>query len=138
VAYGFDVSFDPSSLSYRGETAGSFFDDISDNPGFGADVGGTADAGFLEDADFTEPLTLAILHFNAIGAGPAAISIAADSANPDQGLVYLSSSDSFSASTGVDVDVVPEPRTMLLGCLAAGLIAGCTKLRRTPYRRISS
>jgi hypothetical protein len=121
LAYGFDVAFDPALLSYAGETAGPLFDDISGNAGFGADVGGTADAGFLEAGDFTEPLVLAILHFDSAGVGSANISVSADNSNPDQGLIYFTSSDSFSAATGVDI--APEPGTLVPGVCAAALIA---------------
>ncbi len=125
--YGFDVGFDPAIVTYAGETAGPLFDDISNNPGFGAMVGGTADAGLLFPGDFTEPLTLAVLHFDVAGVGPTSISITGDSSNLDQGLQYLSSSDDISASTGLTASAstsAPEPGTFLLAGLAgAGLLA---------------
>jgi hypothetical protein len=129
VAYGFDVSFDSTAVSYLGETSGPLFTDLSSNPGIGADVAGIATEVFLEAGDFTEPLTLAVLHFQAIGSGPTSISITGDSSNPDQGLFYLSGSDPISASTLVDISPVsaPEPGTLLL-CLfgLAALFATCS------------
>lgn len=120
--YGFNFSYDNSILSYLGETPGSLFDDISSNPGLTAQVAGVADAGFLALGDFTEPLTLATLHFNIVGFGPTTISVNADATNLDQGLAYLSASDSFSASAAVNA--VPEPGTFaLLGLAGAGLLA---------------
>jgi hypothetical protein len=118
VAYGFDVSFDSAAVSYLGESSGPLFTDLSANPGIGADVAGIATAVFLEDGDFTEPLTLAVLHFEAIGSGQTSISITGDPSNPDQGLFYLSASDPISASTLVDISSVssPEPGTLAL-CL---------------------
>jgi hypothetical protein len=120
--YGFDVSFDNSVFTYLGETAGSLFDDISSNPGLTADVAGVASVGFLQDGDFIEPLTLATLHFGVVGYGTGAISVNADSPNLDQGLQYLSGSDSFSAAASVTS--TPEPATfMLAGLAVAGALA---------------
>jgi hypothetical protein len=120
--YGFDILFNPSSLSYLGETAGPLFEDISGNTGFDSDAGGIATAGFLVDGDFAEPLVLATLHFDLNGFGPITISVNADSQDPNQGLAYLSTSDSFNASAVVSA--VPEPGTFVLGgFLIIGLLA---------------
>jgi hypothetical protein len=128
LAYGFDVIFDPLVLTYLGETAGSLFDDLSGNPGIGADVAGVATAILLGPGDFTEPLTLAVLHFGLVGSGPTSISITGDPANPDQGLVYLSGSDAISASTRVTATATPEPGAVLLvglGLFAIGIMSKC-------------
>lgn len=118
VAFGFDVNFDSTALSYLGETSGALFTDLSSNPGIGADVAGIATAILLGPGDFSEPLTLAVLHFQTIGNGPTTISIIGDPSNPDQGLFYLTGSDPISASTTVNRSAVsaPEPGTLLL-CL---------------------
>lgn len=119
LAYGFNISYNPSILSYRGETAGALFSDISKNPGFGAQVGGI---GFLSPGSFTEPLNLAVLHFGVVGAGPTAIGINGDPIlSLDQGLVYLNGLESISSSASLTAAVaVPEPAALVLA--GAGLI----------------
>jgi hypothetical protein len=120
--YGFNVSFDPSAVSFVGETPGPFFDDFS---GIfpDAQVAGFVSAPlfFLGPLDFTEPLTLAVLQFSAIGTGTTAIRISGDpSAGVDQGLFYLSSADPISASLTANL---PEPAPVLFtGAAMVGLI----------------
>lgn len=114
LGYGFNVSFDNSILSYLGETPGALFNDISGIPG--AEVAGVATAILLNQGDFTEPLNLAILHFDLVGVGNTSIGISGDISNPNEGLIYLSGSDPISATTSVTV--TPEPGSWsLLGCL---------------------
>ncbi|HEY1342011.1 MAG TPA: PEP-CTERM sorting domain-containing protein [Bryobacteraceae bacterium] len=120
LAYGFDLSFDNTVLSYLGETPGPLFDDLSSNPGIDAQVAGTASSILLNDGDFTEPLNLAVLHFSRIGIGGTGISITGDAAGSlDQGLIYLSGSDSFAART--ELQALPEPATF--GLIGAALLA---------------
>jgi hypothetical protein len=125
LAYGFDISYDNSVLTYLGETAGPLFNDITGQPGLTAQVAGVATAIFLSPGDFAEPLQLATLHFSLAGlghTGPTAISITGDPTNLDQGLIYLSASDPIGARTNVTaLAAVPEPGTLLLGVL--GLLA---------------
>jgi hypothetical protein len=127
LAYGFDISYDNSVLAYLGETPGALFTDLSGNPGIGAQVAGVAAAILLGPGDFTEPLTLATLHFGLVGTGTTSISISGDIANPDQGLVYLGGSDPISARTSLDASATPEPGAMLLA--GAGLGALLLKKR---------
>jgi len=124
LGYGFDVSFDSSVVSYLGETSGALFDDLSDNPGISAEVAGVASSILLEPGDFTEPLNLAVLHFQVIGVGPTTISISGDVSNLDQGLIYLSGSDPISASLAV-----PEPNGLWLLSLGLLLPAGWRRMR---------
>jgi len=126
LGYGFDISFDPSVLSYVGETAGPLFDDLSGNPGITAQVAGVASSILLGPGDFTEPLNLAVLHFGVTGVGPTTIGISGDTANLDQGLIYLSGSDPISASTSLNA--VPEPGAVWL--LGLGLLALGIRFRR--------
>jgi len=121
LGYGFDVSFDASVLSYAGETAGPLFDDISGNAGITAQVAGVATNVLLGPGDFTEPLNLAVLHFGVTGVGPTTIRISGDTANLDQGLIYLSGSDAISAS--VSVNALPEPNMGWLVGLGVALLA---------------
>jgi hypothetical protein len=117
LGYGFNVSFDSSILSYLGETAGPLFDDISGIPG--AQVAGVASAILLGPGDFTEPLNLAILHFDVVGVGNTSIGISGDISDPNDGLLYLSGSDPISATTSVVA--TPEPGSWSL--LSSGLLA---------------
>jgi hypothetical protein len=110
LGYGFNVSFDSSILSYIGETPGALFDDLSGIPG--AQVAGVASNILLAPGDFTEPLNLAILHFDVIGVGTTSIGITGDISDPNGGLIYLSDSDPISATTVVSA--VPEPRSWVL------------------------
>ncbi|HEY1241810.1 MAG TPA: hypothetical protein VGF16_14700 [Bryobacteraceae bacterium] len=111
LAYGFDVSFDNSIVSYLGETPGALFTDLSANPGITAEVAGDATNILLGPGDFTEPLNLAVLHFETIGVGPTTITISGDISNLDQGLIYLTGSDPISASASFGV---PEPSALWL------------------------
>jgi hypothetical protein len=134
LGYGFNVSFDSSVLSYLGETPGALFDDLSGIPG--AEVAGVASAVLLGPGDFTEPLNLATLHFNVVGAENTSISITGDISDPNEGLIYLSSSDPISATTSLSA--VPEPgflastRRWVAGILgrALGAPAASSGLRR--------
>jgi len=119
LAYGFNITFDPSILAYLGESPGPLFDDLSGQPGIGAQVAGVATAIVLGPGDFTEPLTLAVLHFGLTGLGSTSISISGDPANLDQGLFYLTGSDAISAS--VELTAIPEPSAAWL--LGLGVLA---------------
>lgn len=123
LAYGFDISFDNTVLSYLGETAGPLFTDITGQPGLTAQVAGVATSVFLSPGDFVEPLQLATLHFGVVGAGVSSISITGDPLNLDQGLIYLSASDAIAAGTRVTAQAaVPEPGTLLLGALGIAAV----------------
>ena len=127
LGYGFDISYNSSILTYLGETAGPLFIDLSGNPGIGAQVAGIASNILLGPGDFTEPLTLAVLHFGVAGFGPAGISISGDPLNLDQGLIYLTGSDPIAASTSVTA--VPEPATLSL--MGFGVVALGRRLVRS-------
>jgi hypothetical protein len=132
LGYGFDIVYDNTILTYLGETAGPLFNDLTGQPGLGAQVAGVASAILLNPGDFTEPLQLATLHFGLAGVnfGATSISITGDPSNPDQGLIYLSASDPIGASTRVNaVAAVPEPATLLLGIFG---IAAIWNRRRNP------
>jgi hypothetical protein len=121
AAFGFNIVIgDSTVLSYTGETIGSLFDDSSGFPGSPAVVG-FASAGFLAAGDFTEPLTLATLHFNALKASVSAITITTDLSDANQGLFYLNAgSTSLNSTTTVNVAgaTTPEPSAAILGGLA--------------------
>lgn len=117
IGYGFTVSVgDPAVLSFDGETAGPLALDFTGQDG--PVVGGTFL--FLAPGDFTEPLTLATLHFTALSSGTSSIAISSDLSDLSQGLAFFSASDNISAQANIVVS--PEPGTMLL--VLSGL-AGC-------------
>jgi len=125
LAYGFDITFDNTVLTYLGETAGPLFTDITGQPGLAAQVAGVASAILLSPGDFVEPLQLATLHFGLAGVqfGATSISITGDPLNLDQGLIYLSTSDPIAAGTRVTaLAAVPEPGTLLLGALGIAAV----------------
>ena len=132
AAFGFDVVVgNPSDVSYTGETIGTLFTDVSGLFGPSPQVAGFASAGFLQAGDFTEPLTLAILHFTAIAPGGSSIGIATDLADPNQGLLYLTAgADPLNDSTSVSVNAVPEPATAIPGGLAMALLWLCRRRKR--------
>lgn len=126
LGYGFDLSFDSSKLLYVGESAGALFLDLSGNPGIGAQVAGIATNILLGPGDFTEPLNLAVLHFEVIGLGPTTVAISGDPSNPDQGLLYLTGADPIAAST--TFTAVPEPG--MLSLFGLGVVALRRRLAR--------
>ena len=132
LGYGFDVTFNNALVQFTGETAGPLFIDLSPLPD--ADVAGVASAILLGPGDFTEPLVLAVLHFNVIGSGTASIGVTGDpSSSLDQGLIYLSGSDAISAGTRLTTSAVatPEPGTaLLLFGVLGGAWAAKRKMRR--------
>jgi hypothetical protein len=90
LADGFNVTVGNSSIfNYTGETAGTLFDDLS-IPGGNPMVAAIAQNLFgVGPSDFTQPLTLATLHFDALGAGTTTIGVTWDSSELNQGLVYF-------------------------------------------------
>lgn len=134
AAFGFDVVIgNPALVSYTGETIGSDFEDFSGLFGPSPEVAGIATVGFLEAGDFTEPLTLAILHFQALAPGDTTIGIATDLTDPNQGLFYLTAgADPMNVATNVTVNLVatPEPGGMYLAGLGASALAAMVFFRR--------
>jgi hypothetical protein len=131
AGFGFNVVLgNPAVFSYQGETVGALFDDFSGFPG-SPQVVGIPSAFILTAADFTDPLTLATLHFHATGAGSTSIGISTDLSDPNQGLFYtLAGSDPLNASTNVSA-IAPEPATAWLGFLALFPVLGLRARRRT-------
>ncbi len=125
LSYGFDIGIDdPSVIVFTGATPGPLFDALTTVPGtdvFAGTIG--------IDSTTSEPLTLATLHFDVIGTGPAQITISSDLGNPFQGLQYLNEPFAVSIDGVLPLDAVPEPAAMLL--TGAGLIASAILLRRT-------
>jgi hypothetical protein len=84
-----------------------------------------------------EPLTLATLHFNATGSGPAIISISSDLNNLFQGLQFFNAPFQESIAGTVPVSAVvsspvPEPATLVLSGI--GLLGVVSRRVRRRYR----
>src|SRR5262249_20813258 len=100
------------------------FDPVSGEPG--TDVFAAA-SGLGIFAPVTEPLILAILHFNRTNPGAANILITSDLSNVFQGLQFFNApfAESIAGSLPIaDAATVPEPFTMAiagLGLLALGM-----------------
>jgi PEP-CTERM motif-containing protein len=128
LGYGFNVTIGNGSVvQYLSETAGPLFDDLV--------LGSVTAAGIATDilgiapGDFVEPLTLATLHFKAIGPGTSSIAVAWDPADLNQGLVYLDLPyGAIQASTDVTTAAVPEPATLIM--LTSGFVAVLGARRR--------
>ena len=115
VAFGFDVTIgNPGLFQFVGATVGPLFVPLA--------LGTPMVAGFalnplgIGPGDFSGPLTLATLHFNALRAGGSSIGVTWDSADLNQGLVYLDLPfGAIAASTDVRaIASVPEPSTLVL------------------------
>jgi hypothetical protein len=129
LAYGFDVNIGNSSIfNFLGETPGPLFDDL---PIFGGIpmVAGIATSPLgIGPSDFTDPLTLATLHFTALKSGTTSISVTWDSSDPNQGLVYFDLPYG-PISGSVSITAVPEPSTLFLFAPAAVLLFLCHRRR---------
>jgi hypothetical protein len=124
LAYGFNVVVgNPSIVFFTGSDPGALFTDLS-----GAFAGVPQVAGFATNpfgvsaADFTGPLTLAVLHFKALSFGATTVGINYDNLDPNQGLVYLNLPYGAIAASAV-VTVIPEPGTLALCGLMIGAVA---------------
>jgi len=130
VAYGFNVTVgNPSVVSYLGEDPGPLFDDVSflfaGNPmvaGLAQSLAGVA------PGDFTGPLVLATLHFQALATGTSSIGVTYDPTDLNQGLVYANLPyGAISATTNA---TIPEPGGLTMGGLALAAICAMRIRRR--------
>jgi hypothetical protein len=134
VAFGFDVAIgDPGIFQFVGATVGPLFAPLA--------LGTPMVAGFalnplgIGPGDFSGPLTLATLHFNALRAGGASIGVTWDSTDLNQGLVYLDLPfGAISASADVRaIASVPEPSTLVL--MLAPVLGVLERARSARLRR---
>jgi hypothetical protein len=134
LAYGFNVTVGNSSIfSYTGETAGSLFDDLS-IPGGNPMVAGIAQNLLgVGPSDFMGPLTLATLHFDALGVGTTTIGVTWDSSDLNQGLVYfdLPYGGIDASKTVTSASTVPEPSSILMSAAGLGFLAFACRRRRS-------
>lgn len=124
----------PSAVQFVSVGVGSLFDDFSGSFGGNPQVAGLAsDLDGLQDGEFTEPLLLFTMTFQAIGAGTANVGLESDLGDPNQGLLITRVIlDPFSIenlqvdldqSGRVDISDVPEPATWLMLVSVLGLLA---------------
>ena len=129
LGYGFNVTIGNGSVvQYLSETAGPLFDDLG--------LASVTAAGIATNilgvgpGEFVGPLTLATLHFKAVGLGTSIIGVTWDPADLNQGLVYLELPyGAIQASTNVTAAAaVPEPATLIT--LTSGFVAVLGARRR--------
>jgi hypothetical protein len=127
------VISDGSKVTFQSATVGPLFDDFSAFVTPNPQVAGLVSLSliFLSAGDFTEPLTLATLTFQATGSGYVDIGVAGNYslASPSDGLQFLGGIENLNASQ--NIDVVPEPAVALL--FAPGLAALLLAARRRRY-----
>jgi hypothetical protein len=131
VAFGFKVDVGSPLFTFTGVTVNStYFDDLS-GCCVGTDVVATASAlSGVEAGDFTEPLLLATLHFSVNGSGSTTVGISADnSADPNQGLIFLGGTEDFNDSARITAAAAATPEPATLSVAALGL-AGLYTFRR--------
>ncbi len=136
VAFGFNVAVgDDAVVQYTGETPGSLFTDLSGFPGGPAVAGFAANPAGIGPSDFTGPLTLATLHFNALAPGTTAIGVTWDASDLNQGLIYaFLPTGAIAASTVVSTLPVPGTLLLLLSGLALLIIDRLSVRSRDPQR----
>ena len=134
VGFGFDVTIGNAAVfQYVDATVGPLFVPLV--------LGTPMVAGFalnplgIGPGDFSGPLTLATLHFNALQAGATSIGVTWDSADLNQGLVYLDLPyGAIAASTDVRaIASVPEPATLVL--MIAPALGALARVRSARLRR---
>jgi hypothetical protein len=119
LAFGFDVIY-PASFAFNGAMVGpGFFDDSALFPD--TDVAGSAFPGISGD-----DILLATLSFTPSVAGSFSLGIFSDISDPNEGLITWLYPQ-IDITTSADVNVVPEPGTLLL--VGSGFI-GLKVLRR--------
>lgn len=131
LSFGFRLSYDTSRLSFAGFTPTTGWDD--DSPWLGAgQFGASSFPGVTNQGQAS--LLLGTLHFDALQAGSAAISLITEPANLNHGLSYLwAGTRPLDASLRLEVSAVPEPASALLAALGLGLV-GVTTRRRAAAR----
>jgi hypothetical protein len=142
VGFGFNLAIgNPSIFQFLGSTVGSLFFDLSAFPGGPTVAAIASNPAGIGPGDFIGPLTLATLHFKSLLAGASSIGVTADLSDPNQGLIYaFLPYGGLTSSTNVTsvASTVGEPSTLLLTCLALGLIkhavAGFSPRSGTPTR----
>jgi len=130
IAYGFNVTVSDSAiLQFVGATSGALFDPATTEPGTNVFAAAFGQNGFGIEPGIAEPVTLAVLHFTALGPGPASILVTSDVSNPFQGLQYFNAPFQESIVGTVSVTTLPEPATILL--MSVGLLWTTFLMRRT-------
>ena len=126
TSIGFDVMvLDSSVAGYTGFTAGPLFFDATFSGSPDVFVIPNDPAGLsAASIGYTDPFTVAVLHFNALRTGKTTVQVSTDAAGDlNQGVYYFSSPTAFdfSASTPVSVST-PEPAGSGFTAFALGTI----------------
>jgi hypothetical protein len=123
VGFGFDVTVsNPAAFQFVDASAGPLF--VALNLGEPMVAAFAANPLGIGPGDFSGPLTLATLHFNALQAGSTTIGVTWDQTDLNQGLVFLNVPyGPIAGSTNVRaVTAVPEPATLGLVLVPAAVL----------------
>ena len=132
VGFGFNVGVvDSTMYQYVTASAGALFDPLLLSAVSPMVTGFATNPLGIGPADFSGPLTLAVLQFKALKAGTSGVSVLGKSF-PDLGLAFFELPfAAISGSTNVtaaSASAVPEPMTVSL--LAVGLLSGVLNARK--------